>query len=63
MGNKNVTTWELRAFGNFAVAGTELECWLNFFGLTGKLIDGPAFMGMVDAHKKAGIVAKEIRHG
>lgn len=53
--------WELRVFGHFAVAGTELECWLNFFGFTGKQIRGDAFMGMVMAHRAAGIVAKEVK--
>lgn len=56
-----MSIWELRAFGHFAVAGTELECWMNFFGLTGKHIDGPAFMGMVMAHKTAGIACREVR--
>lgn len=61
MGRSSMTVWELRAFGHFAAATTELDAWLNFFELRGRLINGQAFMGMITAHKRAGIVAKEVR--
>lgn len=55
------TYWEIRGFGQLAVADTELEAWLNFFELRGAKLDGFSFLYMVENYRRFGIKATEIR--
>lgn len=56
-----MTVWEIRGFGCLAVASTELECWLDFLGMTGTKMNGYSFMCAVGSFRRVGIVAREVR--